>query len=126
MGKVSKGTTQEHFEAPGVEGHYGELDGYTIGFESYSAQQDLAPLFVGLPNDQCQSRHWGYVIRGKVGFKHDGGEEIFSAGDAYVVGPGHTPVFYPDTEVVEFSPSDELAQTMEVVSKNLEAAGATS
>lgn len=126
MGKVSKETTQEHFEAEGFEGHYGELDGYTIGFETYSAEQDLAPLFVGLPNDQCQSRHWGYVIRGKVGFKHDGGEEIFTTGEAYFVQPGHTPVLYPDTEIVEFSPSDELAQTVEVVSKNLEAAAAPS
>lgn len=67
----------------------------------------------------------GGVIRGKVGFRHDGGEEIVSAGDAYFVGPGHTPVLYPDTEVVEFSPSDELAQTIEVVSKNLQAAAPT-
>ena len=62
----------------------------------------------------------GYVIRGKVGFRSAAGEELFEAGDAYYVGPGHTPVLYAGTEVVEFSPSEELGHTMEVVTKNME------
>jgi hypothetical protein len=45
---------------------------------------------------------------------------VFEAGDAYRVGPGHTPVLYAGTEVVEFSPTEELAKTMEVVTKNME------
>jgi hypothetical protein len=49
-----------------------------------------------------------------------GSEELFEAGDAYYVGPGHTPILYAGTEVVEFSPSDKLGQTMEVVTKNME------
>jgi hypothetical protein len=51
----------------------------------------------------------GYVIRGKVGFRSGGNEELFEAGDAYYVGPGHTPILYAGTEVVEVSPSEELA-----------------
>ena len=47
-------------------------------------------------------------------------EEVFEAGDAYYVGPGHTPVLYAGTEVVEFSPTEELGHTMEVVTKNME------
>ena len=50
-------------------------------------------------------------------------EETFEAGHAYYVPPGHTPTIYAGTEVVEFSPSEELAQTMKVVQKNVEAAG---
>jgi hypothetical protein len=38
------------------------------------------------------------------------------------VPPGHTPVGHAGSEVVEFSPTRELQQTMEVVSKNMEAA----
>jgi hypothetical protein len=57
----------------------------------------------------------GYVIRGKVGFRSGGNEELFEAGDAYYVGPGHTPILYAGTEVVEVSPSEELGRTMEVV-----------
>jgi hypothetical protein len=44
----------------------------------------------------------------------------FPRGDAYYVGPGHTPVLYAGTEVVEFSPTEELGRTMEVVTKNME------
>jgi hypothetical protein len=61
----------------------------------------------------------GYVIRGKVGFRSGDHEEVFEAGDAYYVGPGHTPILYAGTEVVEFSPTEKLAQTMEVVTKNM-------
>ena len=45
---------------------------------------------------------------------------MFEAGDAYHVGPGHTPILYAGTEVVEFSPTAELASTMEVVTRNME------
>jgi uncharacterized cupin superfamily protein len=38
--------------------------------------------------------HFGYVVKGKVAFRSSGGEEVFEAGDAYYVGPGHTPVLY--------------------------------
>ncbi|HZI92044.1 MAG TPA: hypothetical protein VFD31_10525 [Thermoleophilaceae bacterium] len=33
---------------------------------------------------------------------------------------GHTPVLFAGTEVVEFSPIEELGQTMEVVTKNMQ------
>ena len=64
------------------------------------------------------------MIRGKVAFKTADGEETFEAGDAYYVGPGHTPVIYAGTDVVEFSPTNELQQTIEVVTKNMQAATA--
>ena len=63
----------------------------------------------------------GYVVKGKVAFRSGGEEEVFETGDAYYVGPGHTPVLYAGTEVIEFSPTEELAHTMEVVTKNMEA-----
>jgi hypothetical protein len=84
----------------------------------------LAPLFQGLPDDRCQCEHLGYVIRGRVAFRSADGEEVFEAGDAYYARPGHTPVLYAGTEVVEFSPTDELGRTLEVVAKNTEAAEA--
>ena len=51
------------------------------------------------------------------------GEETFETGDAYYVPPGHTPVLYAGTEVVEFSPTEQLEQTLAVVTKNMESAG---
>ena len=50
--------------------------------------------------------------------------QTYEAGDAYYAPPGHTPKLYAGSQVVEFSPSRELQQTMEVVEKNMAAAGA--
>lgn len=125
MPKASKETASETVEVEGYEGHFERFeDGYTVGFETYTEDSDLSPFFDGLPNNQCQCEHWGYVIKGKVSFKSGDGEETFEAGDAYYVSPGHTPVLYAGTEIVEFSPTEELQRTIEVVTKNMEAADA--
>lgn len=124
MPKASKATASETVEVEGYEGHMENFDGgYTVAFEKYTQDADLAPFFAGLPDDRCQAAHWGYVIKGKVTFTTAGGEETFESGDAYFVPPGHTPRLYAGTEVVEFSPTAELQQTLEVVTRNMEAAG---
>ena len=124
MPKTSKATASETVEVEGYEGHVEKLDGgYTVAFERYTADADLSSFFKGLPDDRCQCAHWGYVITGKVVFRSAAGEETFETGDAYFVGPGHTPVIYAGTEVVEFSPTDELQRTLDVVTKNMESAG---
>ena len=107
MPKASKKTASEHETLEGYEGHFEHFEGgWTVGFETYTQDADLAPLFKGLPDDQCQCEHMGYVIKGKVAFRSGDGEEVFEAGDAYYVGPGHTPILYAGTEVVEFSPTE--------------------
>jgi mannose-6-phosphate isomerase-like protein (cupin superfamily) len=124
MPKASKATASDTFNAEGYEGHLEALKGgYTVAFETYTADADLAPLMKGLPDDRCQASHWGYVMSGKVTFRSADGDETFNAGDAYFVPPGHTPVIYADTELVEFSPTDELQRTVDAVTKNLEAIG---
>jgi hypothetical protein len=124
MPKTSKSSASETVEVEGYEGHLEKLEGgYTVAFEKYTADADLAPFFKGLPDDQCQAAHWGYVLTGKVTFKTASGEETFETGDAYYVPPGHTPVLYAGTEIIEFSPTEELEQTLDVVTKNMEAAG---
>lgn len=123
MPKTSKATAEETLKLEGYEGHFTEMDtGYTVGFESYTADADLSEYFKGLPDDRCQCPHWGYVFTGKVMFKTADGDETFETGDAYHVGPGHTPVLFSGTEIVEFSPTEELKRTIEVVSKNMDAA----
>jgi uncharacterized cupin superfamily protein len=122
MPKASKTTASEHEEVEGYEGHFESFPGgWTVAFETYTADADLAPFFRGLPDDRCQCEHLGYVIRGRVAFRSAGGEEVFEAGDAYHVGPGHTPVIYAGTEVVEFSPTEKLLETLAVVKRNMEA-----
>ena len=120
MPKASKATASESMQVEGYEGHYENFDGgYTVAFETYTADADMGELFKGLPDDRCQCEHWGYVIKGKVSFKTADGEETFETGDAYYVGPGHTPVLYAGTEIVEFSPTKELQQTIDVITKNM-------
>ncbi|MEV4687389.1 hypothetical protein [Microbacterium sp. LWH3-1.2] len=124
MPKSSKNSAAETVEVEGYEGHLDHLDGgYTVAFEKYTADADLSPYFAGLPDNRCQAAHWGYVLAGKVTFKTADGEETFVAGDAYYVAPGHTPVLYAGTEVVEFSPTEQFQQTIDVVTKNMDAAG---
>jgi hypothetical protein len=125
MGKVSRGATSEHYELEGFAGDYAELDGYTIGFETYDQDSDPAELFRGLPDDRCQCPHWGVVLKGTLVYREaDGSEARIDEGEAYYVGPGHLPVFTAGTEIVEFSPTAEMAKTVEVVMRNVEAATA--
>src|SRR5262245_10834460 len=124
MPKASKSSASQTVEVEGYEGHFEDFGPYTVGFETYTADADMAPLFVGLPDDRCQCPHMGYVFEGKVKFTFaDGHEEIYEAGDAYYAPPGHTPTLYAGSKVVEFSPTSELQQTMEVVEKNVTAGG---
>jgi hypothetical protein len=122
MAHVSRETTAEQFAFEGAEIRLENLEGgYTVCFESHTADADLADLFRGLPDDRAQLPRFGYVIEGKVGFRFSDREETYAAGDAYYVPPGHTPVHYAGAEIVEFSPTDILGETIPVVMKNLEA-----
>jgi hypothetical protein len=119
--KTSKTQAPESLEVEGYEGHFDEADGYTIAFETYTADADLAPFFEGLPDDRCQCPHWGYVLKGRLTYRYaDGTEDTIEAGEAYYAPPGHTPVLYAGTEVVEFSPTADLQATLDVVNKNME------
>jgi hypothetical protein len=92
MPKASRTTASEAFELEGYEGHFEDFGQYTVGFESYTADADLAPLFAGLPDDRCQCPHMGYVVEGKVKFTFaDGHEEVYEAGDAYYARPATCP-----------------------------------
>ncbi|HVT22692.1 MAG TPA: cupin domain-containing protein [Mycobacteriales bacterium] len=113
-------------DIPELEGRYVDLGGYTVGFETFKVDVDPAPLFRGLPDDRCQCPHWGVVVSGNITFRYAGHEETFRAGDAYYAPAGHTPVMTAGTEVVEFSPSEALEQTMAVVEANLAAAATAS
>jgi hypothetical protein len=92
MPNVSKATASETVTVDGLEVSLENFDsGYTVCFESHTADADLAPIFQGLPDDRCQFPRWGYVVRGRVGFRFADRVETYAAGDAYYVPPGHTP-----------------------------------
>jgi hypothetical protein len=99
--------------------------GMTLAFERLSAGVETAPLFKGLPDDACQSPHWGYLVSGRLRIVYaDGSEEPIAAGQAYYLPPGHNVVVEEDAVILEFSPAEERARTMEHAAHAMQAAGA--
>ena len=99
-----------------------EWGGMIVSYETFPKGLDATPLFKGLPDDLCQSPHWGYVFKGRVRVRHKTGEYVLKAGDVYYLEPGHVPTYEEDTEVLEFSPKAEYQQTIDVVARNIAAA----
>ena len=122
MPRTSKDEAPVGVDIPELEGRYVDLDGYTVGYETYRADVDPAEFFRGLPDDRCQCPHWGVVLAGTITFRYADKTETYVAGDAYYAPPGHTPVVTDGTEVIEFSPTEELGRTMEILGANLAAA----
>jgi hypothetical protein len=121
MPKASKETASRVEDMGAMEGRYEELGGYTVGFEHFREDADATPLFKGLPDDRCQSPHWGYVAHGRVAFRYADHDEVYESGDAYYAPAGHVPVVTAGTEVIEFSPTEDYRRTMEVLAANVAA-----
>jgi quercetin dioxygenase-like cupin family protein len=122
MPKVSKQSATQGGEFGPVTDRSENLDGYTVGFTTFHVDLDQSPMLKGLPNDQCQCPHWGYVIKGRMTFRVGDREEVLEAGDAYYLPPGHVGISNePDTELLQFSPADDLQKTSEVIMKNMQA-----
>ena len=122
MPKTSKATASDVTDVGILEERSEELDGgYIASFCHFREDGDATPVFRGLPDDRCQSPHWGYVFRGKLTFRYVDHDEVYEAGDAYYAPPGHVPVVEAGTEGVEFSTAAEYHQTLEVLERNLAA-----
>ena len=122
MPKVSEDTATQGGEFGPVTDRSDELDGYTVGFTTFQVDMDQSPMLNGLPDDQCQCPHWGYVIKGRFTYRSGDREEVFEAGDAFYLPPGHVGIGNePGSQLVQFSPSEELKKTEAVIMKNMQA-----
>lgn len=122
MPKVSRDSATQGGDFGPVVDRSDELEGYTVNFTSFQEDVDATPLLKGLPDDRCQCPHWGYVVSGEMTFRYADREEVFGAGDAFYAPPGHVPVRNePGTEIVMFSPTEELRRTDAVMMKNMAA-----
>jgi hypothetical protein len=121
MPKVSKATASSHQGFPGyVDAYEQEIADWTVSIESSFVDMDQAPFFKGAPDDQCQANHIGYVLKGKFGVRTgDGVEEVFEAGDAFVIEPGHTPIVFAGCEYVAFTPTQEAKEQAAVMTQNI-------
>ena len=111
MPSTTKDTTAIVQEFPGVVSSHGEdlSSGYRAEFVTVYTPSDLAPLLAGLPNDNCPCNHWGYVYSGQLTFTYaDGHQEVFDAGHAFHVSPGHTPRAAENSSFLIFSESDRI------------------
>ncbi len=106
-------------DEPEIEGRYADVGGYTVSFETYREDVDPAPLFRGLPDDRCQCPHWGTVVSGRLEARWPDHTETYTAGAVYHIPPGHLPLNYAGTEIVEISPTDLLEATLAVLGANL-------
>jgi hypothetical protein len=98
-----------------------DIEGTAIQFLTTNQDLDATPLMKGLPDDRCSSPHWGYVFKGRLTFDCGDHEEVFQAGDAFYIGPGHIPTSSePGTEYLQFSPADDLEIVSETIKRNAE------
>ena len=121
MPKVSKESSKRCNDHGAVLDHADELNGYIVNFVLFRQDVDGTPLLKGLPDDRCQCAHWGYVLKGKMTFRYPDREEVYEAGDAFTMPPGHVPRAEAGTEFVQFSPTDQLAATEAAIVSALEA-----
>jgi hypothetical protein len=122
MPKVSKDSAANSVDHGPVIDRSDQLDEYTVNFVTFRQDIDATPLLKGLPDDRCQCPHWGYVTKGRLVFRFGDREEAFEAGDAFYAPPGHVPVQHePGTEIVQFSPTDDLRETEAAMAKNMQA-----
>lgn len=112
-----KKTNVELKEGP-IEVRAQAVDGWNVSFEKWP-KADYRPLFHGLPGHACLATHYGYCLKGKAKAIFNGREELVSAGQAYVLPPGHTFVVMEDFESVEFTQlTPEYGHVGEVFMKN--------
>ena len=104
-------------EGKAWELHWGDM---SIEINEIHAPIDAAGLYKGLPNDQCQCPHWGYVISGELRVSYGDHEEFYGAGDVFYMPPGHVPILDRPSEYVVFSPAEQYAETQAVVERNFQ------
>ncbi len=122
MPKVSRESATQGGDFGPVTDRSDQLEHYTVGFTTFREDIDATPLMKGLPDERCQSPHWGYILKGSMTFRYPDREEVFEAGDAFYTPPGHVQVGTgPGTEIVMFSPTEELKKTNAAMMRNMQA-----
>jgi hypothetical protein len=122
MPKVSKQSATPAAADGPVADRSGELDAYTVNFVTFRQDVDATPLLRGLPDDRCQCPHWGYVLKGRLTYRYGDRDEVVEAGDAFYAPPGHVPVkTEPGSEIVQFSPTEDLRPVEAAMARNMQA-----
>jgi mannose-6-phosphate isomerase-like protein (cupin superfamily) len=121
MPKMSKQSAAHVNDHGIVEDRYEDVEGYRIQFIEFREAADGTPLLKGLPGDRCNCPHWGYVQKGRITYRFDDHDEVFEAGDAFYLPPGHIRIAEAGTELLQFSPSLELEAVSAAMLANMRA-----
>jgi hypothetical protein len=122
MARAAKATTPTTMGVEIAEDRSCALDDFTVSFVTIRKDHDLAPAFVDLPEGRCQCPHWGVMTKGRMTVTYADRTEVFEAGDAFYMPPGHIPAVVAGTEFIQFSPTDLLAETEAAISKSMQGA----
>jgi hypothetical protein len=122
MPRLSKDSAPNVQDAGPAIDRNGDLDDITVSFVTIKQSHSLAPLLRGLPQDSCQCPHWGYLFAGKITVSYGDRDEVYQAGDAFYMTPGHVPAAEAGAEFIQFSPREQLAETVAAIRANAERA----
>ena len=112
MPRLSKDSAPNVQDAGPAVDRSGDLDGITVNFVTIRQGHSLAPLLRGLPRDSCQCPHWGHLLAGTITVSYADRDETYQAGDAFYMTPGHVLPAETGTEFIQFSPAEQLADTL--------------
>jgi hypothetical protein len=118
MPKISKETAPNVQDGGPAVDIGGYLDDFAVDFVTIRQTHSLVELLKGLPDDRCQCPHWGYLFNGKITVTYADREEVYQAGDAFYMAPGHVPMAEAGSDFVQFSPKDKLAEVVAVIQAN--------
>ena len=122
MGKASKATTPTTMDMEMAEDRASQLHDFTVNFVTIRQTTDLAPMLASLPGGLCHCPHWGVMTKGRMTVTYPDRTEVFEAGDAFYMPPGHTPEAEAGSEFIQFSPTDLLAITEAAIAEGMQAA----
>jgi hypothetical protein len=115
---VTELTTELEVEDIHTKGE--EWGGLIVRHIDLPAGTDFTPLFKGLPDDRCQSAHWGYILEGSIHVRYaDGTDDVNRAGDLYYWPGGHTGWTDEGVVFIELSPAEDLAPVLAHVGAQL-------
>jgi len=121
--KEKKEDVKKTLDSDVVTSHDTIMGDMAVSYVVVKKEMNLAPLLKGLPNDQCQARHWGYVLKGSFEVDYGGHKETCKQGDFFYMPPGHVPRASPGTEIIQFTPRDENEKIVAAMTKNMASMG---
>ncbi len=97
------------------------LGPFTVDFVTFREDVDMKDMLASLPGGRCSCPHWGTLLKGRVVVHYEDHDEVIEAGDQYYMTPGHVPEVSAGTELLMFSPTDEVAATNAAIQAAMQA-----